>query len=103
MAMSNACLTRGTSNRLTSPAMAHRQKLTASDFIGLRGAHSVADGRARLAERDQRALLDTRTEAEKYLGDPPRNRSALQKSDGDFDRLNKAKSASGTRVDMWKR
>jgi hypothetical protein len=31
----------------------------------------------RFAERDQRIALDTRTEAQKYLGDPPPDRSAL--------------------------
>jgi len=30
-----------------------------------------ADLRARLAERDERAAQDTRTEAERFLGDPP--------------------------------
>jgi hypothetical protein len=44
------------------PAMARRHKLTASDFIGLGGAHNIADGKQRLRERDARAALDTRTE-----------------------------------------
>jgi hypothetical protein len=30
-----------------------------------------------LNERDQRAAADTRTEAERWLGDPPKYRSAL--------------------------
>jgi hypothetical protein len=31
----------------------------------------------RLAERDRRDAADTRTEAQRWLGDPPANRSAL--------------------------
>ena len=38
---------------------------------------SASDVRARLAERDQRRVADTRTEAERWLGDPPPDRSAL--------------------------
>jgi hypothetical protein len=36
--------------------------------------------RARLQERDAREVADTRTEAEKWLGDPPAHRSALTKT-----------------------
>jgi|RhiMetdeSRZDD1v2_1073273.scaffolds.fasta_scaffold53002_8 hypothetical protein len=35
------------------------------------------DAKARLAERDQRQAADNRTPAEKWLNDPPQNRSAL--------------------------
>src|SRR5215475_4221194 len=38
---------------------------------------SAADVKERLAERDQRIAADTRTEAERWLGDPPPYRSAL--------------------------
>jgi hypothetical protein len=38
---------------------------------------SRADLAARLAERDARIDADTRTEAERWLNDPPRWRSAL--------------------------
>jgi hypothetical protein len=58
------------------PVMA-RHKLTASDFIGLGGAHNIADGKQRLRERDARAELDTRTPAQVLLGEPPPGRSAL--------------------------
>ena len=37
----------------------------------------AADARARLQERDAREAVDTRTEAEKLMGDPPAHRSAL--------------------------
>jgi hypothetical protein len=35
------------------------------------------DYQARMAERDARLAADTRTEVQKYLGDPPPARSAL--------------------------
>jgi hypothetical protein len=38
---------------------------------------SAADPKSRLAERDQRLAADTLSEAEKWLGDPPPDRSAL--------------------------
>lgn len=48
-------------------------------LIGLGGRHSVNRDvlRTRLQEREQRAASDTRTEAQKWLGDPPPSRSAL--------------------------
>ena len=59
------------------------RKPGAAAFIGL-GTHPVKpnDVRDRLAERDQRQAADDRTEAQRWLGDPPRNRSAasLQKT-----------------------
>jgi hypothetical protein len=36
-----------------------------------------ADARARMQERDQRLAADHRSEIERWLGDPPRDRSAL--------------------------
>ena len=36
-----------------------------------------AEVEKRLAERDRRDAADTRTEAQRWLGDPPANRSAL--------------------------
>jgi hypothetical protein len=54
------------------------RKCGASQFIGLnRHRVSASDLKVRLEERDRRQLADSRTEAEKYLGDPPPNRSAL--------------------------
>jgi hypothetical protein len=38
---------------------------------------SPDDVRVLIIERDPLAAMDTRTEAEKWLGDPPPNRSAL--------------------------
>jgi hypothetical protein len=38
------------------------------------------DARARLVERDAREAVDTRSPAEKLMGDPPAHRSALAKS-----------------------
>jgi hypothetical protein len=37
----------------------------------------VSDVEARLQERDQRLAADNRTAAQRYLGDPPPERSAL--------------------------
>jgi hypothetical protein len=51
----------------------------ASQLIGLGGRHPIDRNvlRDRLAERDKRQAADTRTETEKYLGDPQISRSAL--------------------------
>jgi hypothetical protein len=38
---------------------------------------SVDDMRFRIMERDRLAAMDTRTDAERWLGDPPKHRSAL--------------------------
>lgn len=49
-----------------------------NEFIGLnRHRVTATDLKSRLAERDRRQLADTRTETERLLGDPPRDRSAL--------------------------
>ena len=54
------------------------RKHGAGAFIRLdRHRVSATDLKSRLAERDRRQAIDNRTEAEKYLGDPPPNRSAL--------------------------
>jgi hypothetical protein len=76
-----------------------KRRLTASAFIGLGGSNSAA-GKLRLQERDERMRLDTRSEAERWLGDPPPWRSALARSG--FEGGSKPTSASGTRVDLWK-
>ena len=56
-----------------------RRPSPASLMIGLGGRHSVNRDvlRTRLQEREQRAASDTRTEAERWLGDPPVAQSAL--------------------------
>ena len=38
---------------------------------------SAAECKVRLAERDRQLADDTRTDAQRWLGDPPANRSAL--------------------------
>jgi len=43
---------------------------------------SADDYRARSQEREVRDAADNRTEAERWLGDPPPGRSALEKRDG---------------------
>jgi len=42
-----------------------------------RGAVSPDDIRRRLMERDRQEAADTRTAAQRWLGDPPPDRSAL--------------------------
>jgi hypothetical protein len=78
--------------------MARRHKLTASDFIGLGGAHNIADGKQRLRERDARMARDTRTEVQKMLGEPEPSRSALAQIGL---RPATPKRASGVRCDLW--
>jgi hypothetical protein len=53
--------------------MANRNRLTPATFIAANRWRVTR----RLAERDQRIAADKRTEAQKYLGDPPPWRSAL--------------------------
>ena len=56
-----------------------RQPSAASAMIGL-GGHKRIDPdvlRSRVQEREQRAASDTRTEAARWLGDPPPSQSAL--------------------------
>lgn len=59
---------------------------------------SVTDLRARLADRDRRLASDTRTEAQKWLGDPPRSQSALARG-----QPQSAARRRGARVDLWKK
>ncbi|MGB6560118.1 MAG: hypothetical protein WBE96_22300, partial [Pseudolabrys sp.] len=54
------------------------RKRGASQFIGLNRHRATAtDLKSRLAERDRRQLADNRTPAQKWLNDPPADRSAL--------------------------
>jgi|GEM_PF-1008036 len=73
-----------------------RNKITCGDILGFKGSASVSDARQRLAERDERARADTRTEIQRWLNDPPPGRSALQKSNAQKGRLSEIKSAAGT-------
>ena len=87
----------GFPNRLSCAAMAKRRnKITCGDILGFKGSASVSDARQRLAERDERARADTRTEIQRWLNDPPPGRSALQKSNAQKGRLSEIKSAAGT-------
>jgi hypothetical protein len=54
-----------------------REKLTAAKFIGFDRQVSPDDVLHLMQERDRQKLLDTRTPAQVWLGDPPPNRSAL--------------------------
>jgi hypothetical protein len=56
-----------------------RRPSIAAELIGLGGKHSINPEilKAREAERARREAADTRTEAERWLGDPPADRSAL--------------------------
>lgn len=54
------------------------RKESAAAFINLNaGRMDPAELKNRFAERDRRLAADTRTETEKWLGDPPVARSAL--------------------------
>jgi hypothetical protein len=55
----------------------------------------------RCRERDQREATDTRSEIERWLGDPPRDRSALANNTPRA--RPQRSSASHARVDLWKR
>ncbi len=58
--------------------MTNRNRLTPATFIAAnRWRVTPQDIARRFAERDQRIAADKRTEAQKYLGDPPPWRSAL--------------------------
>ena len=46
-------------------------------YVGGERRVSVTERMARIAERDERLAADTRTDAQRWLGDPPANRSAL--------------------------
>jgi hypothetical protein len=50
-------------------------------MIGLGGRHRIDPDtlRSRVQERERREASDTRTEAQRWLGDPPLSRSALRK------------------------
>jgi hypothetical protein len=59
-----------------------RKRSLVSELLGFTGRH-IPDPdvlKARLQERDQRLAADTRTELQKWLGDPPPDRSALARS-----------------------
>jgi len=62
--------------------MPKRKVTAASAYVrGEYGRVSADDFRTRSEERDAREAADNRTEAERFLGDPPANRSALASRD----------------------
>ena len=75
---SGATACRGNSLQSKPHAMTRRAKHqpAPSEFIRCDRGVTATDARARIAERDARMAADTRTECQKVLGDPPRDRSA---------------------------
>jgi hypothetical protein len=59
------------------------------------------DAQARLEERDRRQAADTRTPAQVWLNEPPPGRSALAQERSQAATV--LRSASGTRVDLWRK
>ena len=59
-----------------------RNSSAASVMIGLGGRIDPDILRTRLQEREQRAASDTRTDAQRWLGDPPPSQSALAQNNG---------------------
>jgi hypothetical protein len=63
---------------VTFPAMPKRKyERGAAAFVPAERRVSADDAKARLTERDRRQASDTRTEAQRWLNDPPPDRSAL--------------------------
>jgi hypothetical protein len=56
-----------------------RRKLSASVFIGVGRRVDADELQARMQERDRRQAIDDRSEAERWLGDPPAQWSALSR------------------------
>jgi hypothetical protein len=81
--------------------MPRRRKLTAAVFVDVDRRVDPRDARQRMAERDQRERADTRSEVQKFLGDPPRDRGAL--GNKTIQPTPQSNSARHPRVDLWKR
>jgi hypothetical protein len=60
------------------------RKPGAAAFVGVVHNVPAKDLKLRLAERERREALDDRTEAQRWLGDPPADRSALANRIKDF-------------------
>jgi len=73
----------------------------ASEFIGIDRGVTATDARQRIAERDARQAADTRTPAQVWLNEPPPGRSALAQERSQAATV--LRSASGTRVDLWRK
>ena len=56
-----------------------RKPSAAAAMLGLGGHHRIDPDvlRSRVQERERREASDDRTEVQRWLGDPPRSRSAL--------------------------
>jgi hypothetical protein len=68
---------------LISPGMGKPHKPSvAATLLGLGGRHRIDPDtlRSREQEREQREASDTRTDVQRWLGDPPPNRSALART-----------------------
>ena len=65
----------GLVSRIMQPQKPPRQRTNL--FVGGERRVSVPERLARIAERDARLAADTRTDAQRWLGDPPPNRWAL--------------------------
>ena len=57
-----------------------KRKNTAAVILGHAGRVDPEEVRLRLAERDAREANDNRTPAQRWLGDPPADRSALARA-----------------------
>jgi len=55
----------------------HKATAASAYVKGEYGRVSADDFRSRAQERDAREAADNRTDAQRWLGDPPANRSAL--------------------------
>jgi hypothetical protein len=65
--------------------MAKRERSSAAKLIDAnRWRVHPQEAQKRLQERDERLAADTRSEVEKFLGDPPRDRSALAQGQQKF-------------------
>jgi hypothetical protein len=76
-----------------------RQPSAVSMMLGLGGHHRIDPDilRTRMQERDARTASDTRTEAQRWLGDPPPMQSAMAQGSQPAPRR-----IAGQRVDLWK-
>jgi hypothetical protein len=80
--------------------MAKRERSIATQLIDAnRWRVHPQEAQQRLQERDQRIAADTRTDAERFLGDPPRERSALMQGQQGL----QPRRGKSWRTDLWKR
>jgi hypothetical protein len=83
--------------------MGQRQKSAAASLVDCsKWRVRPEDYQARIAERDARLAADTRTDVQRILGDPPPSRSALARGRV-VNAGTTSKSASGMRVDLWRK